>query len=77
MQKAAQLLEQQLPSPCMPHTSLTQGLQLALSAAPTVHSSWVHVQGPSPQRGPPLLDEVLDELGQLKLQKASTCCMQA
>ena len=77
MQKAAQLLEQQLPSPCMPHTSWTQGLQVRSSAAPTVHSSWAHVQGPSPHIGLPLLDDELDELGQLKLQKASTCCMQA
>jgi hypothetical protein len=35
------------------------------------------VQGPSPQMVPPLLDDELDELEQLKLQKASTCCMQA
>ncbi len=77
MQKDAQLFVQQLPSPGLPHTSWTQGLQVAPSAAPTVHSSWAHVQGPSPQMVLPLLDDALDELEQLKLQKASTCCMQA
>jgi hypothetical protein len=62
----------------MLHSRDTQELQLAFSAAPTVHSSCAHVQGPSPQMVPPPLDDELDEVEHVTfVQNASAACSQA